>query len=95
VTLRRLFFALAAAAVFVAPAQASGPVFGIRAVGTRKLVYFVFDAKPGTTIVGKTAVSNNGNRVGVVKLFATDATTGQTSGTVYKTSGEKARDVGV
>jgi hypothetical protein len=93
--LRRLSLGLAAAAVLVAPAQASGPAFGVRAVGTWKLGYFVYDAKPGTTIAGKIAVSNNGSRAGVVKLFATDATTGQTSGTVYKTSGEKARDVGV
>jgi hypothetical protein len=93
--LRRLSFVLAAAAVLIPSAQASGPAFGVRAVGTWKLGYFVFDAKPGTTITGKIAVSNNGNRAGVVKLFATDATTGQTSGTVYKTSGEKPRDIGV
>ena len=92
---RRFVFALAAAAVLVPSAQAAGPAFGVRAVGKWKLGYFVYDAKPGTTITGKIAVSNNGNREGVVKLFATDATTGQTSGTVYKTSGEKPRDVGV
>ncbi len=93
--LRRYVFALAVAAVLVPSAQAAGPAFGVRAVGEWKLGYFVYDAKPGTTIAGKIAVSNNGNREGVVKLFATDATTGQTSGTVYKTSGEKSRDVGV
>lgn len=92
--LRRLSFVFAAAALLIPAAHAAGPAFGVRAVGTWKLGYFVYNAKPGMTIAGKIAVSNNGNREGVVKLFATDATTGQTSGTVYKTSGEKARDVG-
>jgi hypothetical protein len=92
---RRFLFALAAAAVLIPSAQAAGPAFGVRAVGKWKLGYFVYDAKPGTTIEGKIAVSNNGDRGGVVKLFATDATTGQTSGTVYKTSGEKPKDVGI
>ena len=92
--MRRLFLIVVAAAVLVPTGQAAGPAFGVRAVGNWKLGYFVYDAKPGTTVVGKIAVSNNGNREGVVKLFATDATTGQTSGTVYQTSGEKPRDVG-
>jgi hypothetical protein len=85
---------LIAVFAFAAPAHAAGPAFGIRAVGKWKLGYFVFDAKPGTRIEGKVAISNNGDRAGDVKLFATDATTGQTSGTVYETSGEKPRDVG-
>jgi WxL interacting protein linking bacterial and host surfaces len=91
--MRRLALLLLAF-VFAAPAHASGPAFGIRALGKWKLGYFVFAAKPGTRLSGKIAISNNGDRAGEVKLFATDATTGQTSGTVYETSGEKSHDVG-
>jgi hypothetical protein len=92
--MRRLVPFIVAAAVLVPQAHAAGPAFGVRAVGKWKLGYFVWDAKPGTTLQGKIAISNNGDRAGDVKLFATDATTGQTSGTVYETSGEKPSDVG-
>lgn len=92
--MRRFLLFTAAALVLAAPAHAAGPAFGIRAVGKWKLGYFVFDGKPGTTLTGKILVSNNGDRAGDVHLFATDATTGQTSGTVYETSGERPTDVG-
>jgi WxL Interacting Protein, peptidoglycan binding domain len=92
--LRRLTLAALIAAAFAPAAQASGPAFGIRALVHSKLGYFVYDAKPGTRVAGKVQITNTGNRVGTVKLFAADATTGQTSGTVYLTSGEKRHDVG-
>jgi len=91
---RRPLLVIVLAAALAAPAHAAGPAFGVRAVGNWKLGYFVWDAKPGTTLSGKIAVSNNGDRAGAVKLFATDATTGQTSGTVYETSGERPHGVG-
>jgi hypothetical protein len=91
---RRLFVFAALAAVFAAPAQAAGPAFGIRALGDWKLGYFVYNGKPGQTLHGKIAVSNDGDRLGEVRIFATDATTGQTSGTVYQTSGKQPTDVG-
>jgi WxL Interacting Protein, peptidoglycan binding domain len=92
--LRRVALVSLAAFALAAPAQAAGPAFGIRAVGKWKVGYFVYDARPGTTVTGKVLVSNNGDRVGTVRLFATDATTGQTSGTVYRTSGETPHGVG-
>ena len=92
--LRRLTLVALVAAVFAPAAHASGPAFGIRALVHSKLGYFVYDAKPGTRISGKVQITNTGDRVGTVKIFAADATTGQTSGTVYLTSGEKRHDVG-
>jgi hypothetical protein len=92
--LRRLTLAAVAAAAFAPAAHASGPAFGIRAIGHSKLGYFVYDVKPGTRVAGKVQITNSGDRVGTVKLFAADATTGQTSGTVYLTSGEKRHGVG-
>jgi hypothetical protein len=91
---RRLTLVAFLAAAFTPPAQAAGPAFGVRALGDWKLGYFVYDAKPGASVTGKLQVTNTGNRGGTVRLFAADATTGQTSGTVYLTSGEKQRDVG-
>jgi hypothetical protein len=92
--LRRLILVALTAAVFAPAAHASGPAFGIRALVHSKLGYFVYDAKPGTRVSGKVQITNTGDRVGTVKIFAADATTGQTSGTVYLTSGEKRHDVG-
>ena len=92
--LRRLTLVAVLAAAFAPAAHAAGPAFGIRALVHSKLGYFVYDAKPGTRVTGKVQITNSGNRVGTVKLFAADATTGQTSGTVYLTSGEKRHDVG-
>jgi hypothetical protein len=92
--LRRLTLVALVAAFFAPAAHASGPAFGIRALVHSKLGYFVYDAKPGTRVAGKVQITNTGDRVGTVKIFAADATTGQTSGTVYLTSGEKRHDVG-
>jgi hypothetical protein len=92
--LRRLTLAAVVAAALAPAAHASGPAFGIRALVHSKTGYFVYDAKPGTRVAGKVQITNSGNRVGTVKLFAADATTGQTSGTVYLTSGEKRNGVG-
>jgi hypothetical protein len=92
--LRRLTFVVLIAAALAPAAHASGPAFGIRALVHSKLGYFVYDAKPGTRVAGKVQITNSGDRVGTVKLFPADATTGQTSGTVYLTSGEKHHDVG-
>ncbi|MHB8643745.1 MAG: WxL protein peptidoglycan domain-containing protein [Gaiellaceae bacterium] len=91
---RCLFLVAVFAAVLAAPAQAAGPAFGIRALGNWKLGYFVYNGKPGQTLHGKIAISNDGDRVGEVRIFATDATTGQTSGTVYETSGKRPTGVG-
>jgi len=92
--LRRMTVAALLAATFAPSAHAAGPAFGIRALVHSKLGYFVYAAKPGTHVTGKAQITNSGDRVGTVKLFAADATTGQTSGAVYLTSGEKRHDVG-
>ncbi len=70
----------------VASAASNGPVFGLRAAGNPALGYFVYDLAPGATRTGGIIVSNTGNRAGVVKLYAADATTGRTTGTVYLTN---------
>ena len=64
----------------------NGPVFGLRALGNPKLGYFVYHLVPGSTHTGGIIVSNTGNRAGTVKLYPADATTGQTTGTVYLTN---------
>jgi len=67
-------------------AVAPHAVFGLRAGGNPKLGYFVYPLAPGATQQGSVIVSNVGTRTGIVRLFAADATTGPTSGTVYRTS---------
>ena len=75
----------------VAGAASNGPVFGLRAAGNPKLGYFVYSLAPGATRTGGIIVSNTGNRAGTVKLYAADATTGRTTGTVYLTDTGAAR----
>ncbi len=93
---RRLALAACVAAV-LAPAAAAAPrgaVFGVRAVGNPKLGYFVYRAAPGTVVGGAVTISNIGDRAGSVRVYPVDATTGQTTGTVYLTSGVKTKGVG-
>jgi len=66
-------------------AQAPHAVFGLRAGGNPKLGYFVYPLAAGASQNGTVIVSNVGTTSGVVRLFAADATTGPTSGTVYRT----------
>ena len=85
--MRRLA-ALVFAGLAVAPAAqaaTSGPVFGLRAVGSNQRGYFVYTLAPDTAQSGAVIVSNVGTKTGTVKLFTTDATTGRTTGTVYET----------
>ncbi len=64
---------------------ATGPIFGLRAVGNPKLGYFVYPAAPGTVIHGAVVVTNTGDAAGAVKIYTADATTGSTTGAVYLT----------
>jgi hypothetical protein len=87
--MRRLL-AITALALVLAPlaAAATTPkaaVFGLRAVGNPKLGYFVYSLAPGSVQQGGVIISNSGTAAGTVKLFAADATTGRTTGTVYLT----------
>ena len=83
-------------ALVLAPLAAAAPksaVFGLRAVGNPKLGYFVYSLAPGSVQQGGVIISNSGTATGTVKLFAADATTGRTTGTVYLTD-RKATKVG-
>src|ERR1700712_4895244 len=77
----------------LADAATKTPVFGLRAVGNPKLGYFVYSLAPGAVQQGGVIISNSGTATGTVKLFAADATTGRTTGTVYLTD-RKASKVG-
>lgn len=84
---RVLPVALGALALSASAAAAETPraVFGLRAGGNPKLGYFVYSLAPGASVGGTVIVSNVGTKTGTVKLYASDATTGSTSGTVYRT----------
>ena len=69
----------------LAAAAPKAPAFGLRAVGNPKLGYFVYSLPPGSVQQGGVIISNSGTATGTVKLFAADATTGRTTGTVYLT----------
>jgi hypothetical protein len=94
---------LAGAATATLPA-AGGPVstgasFSIRPVTYRPDLpatqsYFIFTAKGGSTIESQVRVTNVGAAAGLVFLYPVDATTGQTSGTVYRPRWAPRRDVG-
>jgi hypothetical protein len=93
--MRRLAATLLLALVLapLAAAATNAPVFGLRAVGNPKLGYFVYSLPPGSVQQGGVIISNSGTATGTVKLFAADATTGRTTGTVYLTD-RKAQHVG-
>jgi hypothetical protein len=56
--------------------------------------YFVHAARPGSSLRDAVQVTNVGDRAGRVRLFAVDATTGQTSGVVYGSRGQRPSGVG-
>jgi MYXO-CTERM domain-containing protein len=91
----RRFAALLLLTLVLAPlasaAATKGPVFGLRAVGNPKLGYFVYSLTAGAAQQGGVIISNSGTATGTVKLFAADATTGRTTGTVYLTDGKPKR----
>lgn len=76
-----------------ARAATAGPTFALKVTGS-SASYFVLPGKPGGTLTGEVNVLNVGGRSGGVSLYATDATTGQTSGVVYRSPQEPRRDVG-
>jgi WxL interacting protein linking bacterial and host surfaces len=88
---------LAAAASLLglpAPASAAGPTFALKPATEAKLGYFVLAGQPGATLRGKVEVANVGSKAGSTSLYAVDATTGATSGAVYRSKQEPRRDVG-
>jgi hypothetical protein len=69
-----------------ASAQATAPVFGIKAVGPTARGYFTLAAAPGATVSGSVRVVNAGRVAGTADVLAADATTGRTTGAVYETA---------
>ena len=85
---------LAAVAGPAPTASAAGPTFALKPASPAKLGYFVFSGRPGATIRGKVRVINVGSKAGRTSLYAVDATTGETSGAVYRSKQEPRRGVG-
>jgi hypothetical protein len=74
-------------ALLAAPAVAApAPAAGLHAIGHWPRGYYIYQAKPGTTLHGAIAVVNTGKAAGEVRIYPADSTTGQTSGAVYLTS---------
>ena len=63
----------------------------LEAAWNPKLGYFVYPVAPGKTVKGAVIVSNTGTKTGTVRLYAADASTGATTGTVYLTDAHPFR----
>lgn len=92
-----LFTVVAAIAALAADAVAATPraAFALEPVhpgGGRG--YFVLEAQPGQTVKRSVRVVNTGKAPGTVRLNGVDATTGQTTGAVYRDRTAARRDVG-
>jgi hypothetical protein len=84
---------MAASATAPASAAARGANFSVRpANGAGSFV--VADARPGQRFVRTLRVVNSGDGPGAVRLYAVDATTGATSGAVYRSEREARAGVG-
>lgn len=75
-------------------ASATAPTFALKPASPAKPGYFVFSGRPGARIHGKIRVINVGSKPGRTSLYAVDATTGETSGAVYRSRQEPRRGVG-
>jgi hypothetical protein len=71
----------------------AAPIFALQVTGSRA-PYFVLSGHPGMSLNGNLTVINVGSSRGGVSLYAADATTGQTSGAVYRSAQDPRRDVG-
>jgi hypothetical protein len=83
----------------IAHAAGGTAVFGLQPVFYDPTIpitrsYFIFAAHPGEVIHSEVRVSNTGTVVGTVSLYGVDATTGQTSGTVFRARQDPQTDVG-
>lgn len=74
-------------------AAAAGSTFALQVTGSRA-PYFVLSGQPGRTVQSDVTVINVGRSPGRVSLYAADATTGQTSGAVYRSAHAPRRDTG-
>lgn len=99
----RICFAIALVlglAVHAAPAwSASGANFSVEPASGSKVdadtrSYFVFDGVSSGRVTGRVRVTNTGKGPGTAILFAVDATTGATSGAVYRAASDPREGVG-
>jgi hypothetical protein len=87
--------ATVAVAVGAGRAQAAGPTVALTPVGSAAAKgYFVYTARAGSRVRGQVDVVNTSSARGTVLLYTVDATTGQTTGAVYRSRGQRRRDVG-
>jgi autonomous glycyl radical cofactor GrcA len=77
-----------------APARAEGPNFALQTLDPAEKPYFVLETRPGRVIERRVRVINVGETRGAVRLYAVDATTGATTGAVYRQDREARRGVG-
>jgi hypothetical protein len=99
---RRLLAAMAAllvASVGLAAgaghAEAASPTVSLTPIGPAGAKgYFVYTARAGARVKGQVDVVNTSSVRGTVLLYAVDATTGQTTGAVYRSRQQPRRDVG-
>lgn len=73
------------------------PKFGLRPAtfdGPSSTGYFILDSQPGATVTNAVWVVNTGTAAGVARLYAVDASTGNTSGTIYGNEADPRQDVG-
>ena len=78
----------------VGSSAASGPTFALKPAPATSSGYFVLKGRPGATVGGKVRVLNVGEEAGTTALYSVDATTGETSGAVYRSRQEPKRGVG-
>ena len=91
----RVLATLLVAAAGVSTAQAAVPTVSLNPVGAAGAKgYFVYTAHGGSRISGQVGVINTSSARGTVRLYAVDATTGQTTGAVYLSRAQHRRDVG-
>src|SRR5437764_9887665 len=77
------------------PARAAGAVFGLKPVGQPpRSGFFVLAGRPGAVLTARLQVVNVSGRAGEVRLYPADATTGQTTGAVYRGASRARADVG-
>jgi hypothetical protein len=95
---RPALVALAAALALVpvsAAHAAPGAVFALQPAGSaQRSSYFVLQARPGATIARAVRITNVGNRPGTAVLYPVDATTGRTTGAVFRPRWATHRGVG-
>lgn len=89
--------AVVAAAMAATPAgaHAAGLTVSLTPIGAAGAKgYFIYSARPGSRITGQVAVVNTSSARGTVLLYPVDATTGQTTGAVYRSRAQQRLGVG-